>query len=1031
VDTGTNDPPNRFGRVGVMLLAVTLMWPAAARAQRPQITRLTVGDGLPSAAVTALAQDRSGRLILVNRGRVVVYDGRSFEPAGQGPDTPTFPVAALATDRRGQVWAAMRNWPALFRWNEGQWQALPAPEAPGGPPWIATALTLTASGDAVVGTRSHGLFVGQGTHWSQLGAAAGAAVGEVTALARFGDEVAVGTSAGLCRLAASRIDCEWREKDERLAEPILALADVGGKDGSGVAVLTPSRVGILGSGGFTVRADRLDLSLAPAPVMAAVGMDRGERLYYGTPRSLFVLGPDDARPQRLGQEQGLVGEGAMAFLSDREGGLWIASYRGLSRIGSWRFLSFDTREGLAEDEVSALAEPAPGELVVGHNGALSFLGRARPETVRFASGRDPVPDRILGFAVDRDGTTWGAAQERGLLEIRRDRRVLFHPMLAAVRAVAVDGRGRLWVAGWRELLVRIGSRFEPAGPVHDGASPLNLRTLAPGPNGRLYLGSLAGLLFRDGLGGERIDPLSRWRLAKAESDEGSDVFAVLDDGAGRVWVGTAGGLHLLEGGTLVPARGIHELGRPVYFLSRDHTGRLWAGTDDGVFVSGARGFRQLTTRHGLAGRETNRGAGLVDHRGDLWIGTDQGLSVYRERHDLDPAALPPVEIRYLETAGERLSPALAVDLPPHQRSLTVHAAPIALSSEETILCRYRLEGFDEDWQGPAPLTAAGLRYTNLPPGRYRFRIAAGWHADGPWGKEAVTAEIRLARPLLQRPWFQLSLLLAVGLLATGGHRLRVAATLRRNAELARLNARLEDALATRERLVEELGGRNTELERFAYTVSHDLKAPLITIRSFAGFLEKDVVAGELERFRRDVARILAATGRMLRLLEDLLDLARAGRTLGPRVAVSMSEIAHEAADNLPALARAELVIPPDLPRVSVDRARLVEVLQNLLGNAAKFMGEQARPRVEVGARESADGVVFFVADNGLGIEPRFHETVFGLFERLDPQSDGSGVGLAVARRVVELHGGRIWVESEGHARGSRFCFTIPDPGPRS
>ncbi len=347
----------------------------------------------------------------------------------------------------------------------------------------------------------------------------------------------------------------------------------------------------------------------------------------------------------------------MAFLSDREGAFWIAGFRGLSRIGSWRFLSFDTREGLAEDEVAALAEPAPGQRIAGHDGALSFLGPGRPETFRFGAVESSRPDRILGFAVDAHGTTWGAAQEGGLLEIRKDRRVLFHRPLAAGRAVAVDGRGRLWLAGWRELQVRIGSRFEPAGPrLEGGARPPNLRTLAPGRNGRLYLGTLAGLLWRDGLDAERLDPQRPWRSAYARSHDANDVYAVLDDPAGPVWVGTGAGLHVLEGDELVPAQAGHRLGRPVYFLRQDRAGRLWAGTDDGVFVSSASGFRQLTTRHGLAGRETNRGAFLVDHRSDVWIGTDQGLSVYRERYDLGPAASPLVEIRSLEPLGSGSRP---------------------------------------------------------------------------------------------------------------------------------------------------------------------------------------------------------------------------------------------------------------------------------------------------------------------------------------------------------------------------------------
>jgi signal transduction histidine kinase/ligand-binding sensor domain-containing protein len=1025
-DGQTRRSSHRAGlRLAFLALALAASGPRNAAAQRPQVTRLTVGDGLPSSTVTALAQDASGRLLLINRGRAVVYDGRSFESAPQGNNVRAGPLAALAAGASGEVWAVAQSDPQVYRWSSGSWETLPRLPLPDGREWSATALAVTAAGEPVVGTRSEGLFVRDGSGWSQLGTAAGLPTSEVTALARYADGVAIGTPAGLCRLASGRVDCGWREGDPRLAEPVVALADVSDANGAALAVVTPRGLSVVGREGLRIRAE-VALDIAPAYVPAVVGMDRGGRLYFGTPRALFVLGPGETRPQPLGQLHGLVGDGAMAFLSDREGGFWIAGFRGLSRIGSWRFLSYDTREGLGEDEVSAIAEPAPGRIVAGHNGTLSFLGPGSTTTFRFAEPRALRPDRVLGFAVDARGTTWGAAQEGGLLEIRPDRRVVVHKPLPAVRAVAIDARGRLWAAGWRELAVRVGSRFEPAGPRIDGPPhQLPLRTLSVGRGGRLYVGALGGLIWRDGLDAEHLDTRRGWQRANAASYDGSDVYAILDDGAGPVWVGTGAGLHVLEGQDLVPAQGAFQLSRPVYFLRRDRAGRLWAGTDDGVFVSSASGFRQLTSRHGLAGRETNRGASLVDHRGDVWIGTDQGLSVYRERYDLGPAASPPVEIRSLEAGGEQLQPGAPVELPPHLRALIVHAVPVALSSEEEVLCRYRLEGFDEDWQGPAPLTTAGVRYTNLPPGRYRFRIAAGWHAGGPWGPEAVTQEIRLTRPLVERPAFQLGVLLALGLAVGGAYRWRMVRIARRNAELKRLNDRLAEALATRERLVEELGGRNVELERFAYTVSHDLKAPLITIRSFAGFLEKDVAAGDLERFHLDAERIRAAAGRMLRQLEDLLNLARAGRALGPRSRVAMSEIAREAAENLPALSRAELVIPRELPCVSVDRARVVEVLQNLLGNAIKFMGDEPRPRIEVGARASAADTVFFVADNGIGIEPRHHESVFGLFERLDPRLEGSGVGLAVARRVVELHGGRIWVESEGRGRGSRFCFTLP------
>jgi signal transduction histidine kinase/ligand-binding sensor domain-containing protein len=1020
------------GRRGAVLVLVLLV-PTLAQAQHPHVTRFSVGEGLPSATVIGLAQERSGRLFMLCRGRVVAYDGQAFEThgTGQGLGLSTPSLTKLAADRSGQVFAAAHSGPALFRWRGRAWESLPPPRPSGQRPWLTTALAATGIGEVVVGTGAQGLFRFDGAAWSQVDVAEGLPSSEVQTLAAYGKDVAVGTPSGLCRLSGGRVDCAWHDDDPRLAEPILALADVGSESAPRLAVLTRTWVGTLDDAGLTVRAEGINLQVDPAPVLATVGIDRMGALYYGTARSLFVLGPGDKRPQRLGPPQGLVGEGAMALLSDREGGFWIAGYRGLSRIGSWRFVSLDARDGLAQDEVSALAEPAPGRVVAGHNGAVSFIDDGHATAFRFGDGQGRALNRVLGFAVDRHGNVWGAAQDLGLIEIGLNRRVTFHHPLAGVRAVAVDARDRLWVAGWRDLRVRIGSRFEPAGPTHAASLPLNLRTLTAGRGGRLYLGTHAGLLWREGLDAERVDLLAPWQLATAAAAEASDVYAVLDDPSGTVWVGTTSGLYLLSGSQLAPATGALALSRPVYFLRKDHSDRLWAGTDDGVFVSGPLGFRHLTTQHGLAGRETNRGTGIVDAHGDVWIGTDQGLSVYRQQYELGPAVPPRVEIRSLETPVERHAPDTAIELRSDQGTITVHAAPVTLASEETVLCRYRLDGFDTDWQGPAPLTASGLRYTNLPPGRYRFRIAAGWDAGGPWGEEAQTAEISLARPLLRGPWFLGSLALFAGLVLAAGHTLRLRQSRHHNAQLASLNDKLEDLLATRERLVGELEQRNKELERFAYTVSHDLKAPLITIRSFAGFLEKDAEAGDPARLRLDVDRIKLAAARMLRLLEDLLELARAGRALGSVAPVAMSEAAREAADQLPDLGRAELVIAPELPVVTGDRARLVAVLQNLLENAAKFSAVGKRPRIEVGARDERGTTVYFVADNGVGIEPRFQEAIFGLFERLDPEAEGTGVGLAIVRRVVELHGGRVWVESEGAGLGARFCFTLPGPAARS
>jgi signal transduction histidine kinase len=234
--------------------------------------------------------------------------------------------------------------------------------------------------------------------------------------------------------------------------------------------------------------------------------------------------------------------------------------------------------------------------------------------------------------------------------------------------------------------------------------------------------------------------------------------------------------------------------------------------------------------------------------------------------------------------------------------------------------------------------------------------------------------------------------------------------------------------AEREKIIKELEAKNVELERFTYTVSHDLKSPLITISGFVGLLEADAKSGDREKFKGDLQRINEAAEKMKRLLDELLELSRIGRIINPPSDTPFAKIIEEALSLVQGRLRTgnvQVHVQQDLPTVRGDRPRLVEVLQNLIDNAAKFMGDQPRPEIEIGMRTETDGPAFFVQDNGIGIESNHREKVFGLFDKLNPHTDGTGVGLALAKRIIEVHGGRIWVESEGRGSGSTFCFTLP------
>jgi len=261
---------------------------------------------------------------------------------------------------------------------------------------------------------------------------------------------------------------------------------------------------------------------------------------------------------------------------------------------------------------------------------------------------------------------------------------------------------------------------------------------------------------------------------------------------------------------------------------------------------------------------------------------------------------------------------------------------------------------------------------------------------------------------------------------------RIALSERTNAMLRNEIAERQCMEEERERLITELEARSAEMERFTYTVSHDLKSPLLTIQGFLGLLEKDAMAGNIAQMQTDITYIRTAASTMQRLLNELLELSRIGRVVNPLREVALSDLAQEAVTLVSGQITARGVqvhIAPDLPVVIGDRPRLLEVLQNLLDNAVKFMGSQPQPCINFGVRRDAEETVCYVRDNGIGIAPRYHQKVFGLFERLDGASDGTGIGLTLVKRIIEVHGGRIWVESVGEGHGSTFCFTVPCPSP--
>lgn len=236
------------------------------------------------------------------------------------------------------------------------------------------------------------------------------------------------------------------------------------------------------------------------------------------------------------------------------------------------------------------------------------------------------------------------------------------------------------------------------------------------------------------------------------------------------------------------------------------------------------------------------------------------------------------------------------------------------------------------------------------------------------------------------------------------------------------------AIEDRERLIRELEKKNADLERFTYTISHELKTPLITIKGFLGYIEEEAAKGDISQMHQDILRIISATETMQRLLNDLIELSQVGQFSSIQEEIKTVELVKKAAEMFAEQiieGKINLTISENMPDVKGFYHELLELFHNLIENAIKFMGSQPRPEIRIGSDTLNGETFFFVSDNGIGIDPRYRERIFGLFNKLSPLTEGTGFGLTLVKRIIDLHGGWIRVESQGSGQGTTFYFRLP------
>ena len=961
-------------------------------------------NGLPSSYVRGITQDTLGCMWFATRNGVACYDGLHWIHYNQNDGLGVMANGHILADPAGRMWAVSELSPVLVSWFDGDsWHQLPpGPVSQEAFQVELAAFTAIDGRDFVVtGTSGGKLTWWNGRQWFEIQVGTDQIPDVLRGVEEIDQKLYVATCDGLLILDPLNIEKGFEAVPSLPQGELLGIAH--DPAAGHLWLIGRNWIGRLKDEEFELLAEKLEFNLPSTRYQFITELDGEGGIYFGNSIGLYRFHPA-AGLEVFETRSGLLADGVTSLCLDREGNLWVGNPRGVTKFVSRLIAGYDIQHGLFDSEVSSILQLRDGRIILGHFGGLTFWDDDKRPV---AFGRQPLQARVVDLEEGASGMVWIAASQYGLGRLDRSGKIRWFEMEGElggmVNAVLADRNGRLWVATAKGLFRFDGDVFSLVDLKTEGASLCPyVRKLFKGSDGAVYAASARWGVFviRDG----GVEQFKHPSFAPA-----NDVFSFLERQNGEIWAGTAGGLYELTGGTLreVAPPG-PDIDRPIYFMLEDRLNRTWFGTDNGVLRWDGSSGRSFTALDGLLGTETNRDAGLCDELNRIWIGTNKGLSIYHCDREKE-LPVPRVQVREIVVGDEIHSLPGPISLKHHQNNIVFRFQVISFVDEKRIRLQSWLEGFDDAWQPYQPFTSSEIRYTNLPPGAYRFHLQAT-SAQGAQSEEFITPVIVIQQPVWAAVWFRLA---ALAMLAAAIYWIQYYLTRRR---------RKAEGEKARMQKLEALG-------ILAGGIAHDFNNHMTVMLGRLSLLELSLAGNE--KALQAIEQSNLAISRARALTQQLLTFSKGGEPV-LRVAYIQNTIKDASVFALSGgNVSCDLDLPEELWPVEIDEGQMNQVLNNLLINARQAMPDGGIVRIRAINLPSAPAslpegrwIRIDVEDEGQGIPKRDHERIFDPY--YSTKTGGCGLGLAIAHSIVIKHGGRITVESEP-GQGAVFSIYLPAP----